>query len=454
MTVIYDNWERLVRATLRREDLRLSGQRTPSSVSSVSGSSSFNFGFSSSPVSSFNILSLLVGDSFSYDQILQATNRLDDSNLIKLGSHGKFIYGVLEDGTQILVKKIDLSDKTESCFMSELENFGKVCHSSFTLLGHCLENGKDKFLVYKYLPHRGLSRSLYRKIDLNDRIHLPPLDWKRRLMVAVNTLQKKIVSNTDKHSPMLDSKVKWKIVVKISSGAAEGLYNAHHVFVPHFFDGSVLDSNYEVQLGRHSDIHTEVNDSWNRIAMLQQLPKYQIIRLHERNFGENSKWLEIVEEVDLVLFSVSLTDYDEFYVDSEGCRINKMLASRKLMENVVTHPTFANKNFLLVLDKFDLFEKKVGQAPLTRCDWFQDFNIEVLPCSSASVGQYAFHYIAVKFKRLFDSITTGKLYVSPVTVLGADSVEEALKYGREIIKWEEEKFTVDYSDDEWSSSSF
>nr|XP_027074081.1 uncharacterized protein LOC113698457 isoform X2 [Coffea arabica] len=397
MTVIYDNWERLVRATLRREDLRLSGQRTPSSVSSVSGSSSFNFGFSSSPVSSFNILSLLVGDSFSYDQILQATNRLDDSNLIKLGSHGKFIYGVLEDGTQILVKKIDLSDKTESCFMSELENFGKVCHSSFTLLGHCLENGKDKFLVYKYLPHRGLSRSLYRKIDLNDRIHLPPLDWKR---------------------------------------------------------SSVLDSNYEVQLGRHSDIHTEVNDSWNRIAMLQQLPKYQIIRLHERNFGENSKWLEIVEEVDLVLFSVSLTDYDEFYVDSEGCRINKMLASRKLMENVVTHPTFANKNFLLVLDKFDLFEKKVGQAPLTRCDWFQDFNIEVLPCSSASVGQYAFHYIAVKFKRLFDSITTGKLYVSPVTVLGADSVEEALKYGREIIKWEEEKFTVDYSDDEWSSSSF
>lgn len=237
MAVIYDNWERLVRATLRREDLRFSGQRTPSSVSSVSGSSSFNFGFSSSPVSSFNILSLLVGDSFSYDQILQATNRLNDSNLIKLGSHGKFIYGVLEDGTQILVEKIDLSDKTESCFMSELENFGKVCHSSFTLLGHCLENGKDKFLVYKYLPHRGLSRSLYRKIDLNDRIHLPPLDWKRRLMVAVNTLQKKIVSNTDKHSPMLDSKVKWKIVVKISSGAAEGLYNAHHEFVPHFFDG-------------------------------------------------------------------------------------------------------------------------------------------------------------------------------------------------------------------------
>ena len=56
-------------------------------------------------------------------------------------------------------------------------------------------------------------------------------------MVAVNTLQKKIVSNTDKHSLMLDSKVKWKIVVKISSGAAEGLYNAHHEFVPHFFDG-------------------------------------------------------------------------------------------------------------------------------------------------------------------------------------------------------------------------
>lgn len=64
--------------------------------------------------------------------------------------------------------------------------------------------------------------------------------------------------------------------------------------------------------------------------------------------------------------------------------------------------------FLLILNKFDLFEEKVEQVPLTKCDWFSDFhpitshnrtnnnsnNIN----SNPSLGQLASHYIAVKFK--------------------------------------------------------
>ncbi|KAL3538920.1 hypothetical protein ACH5RR_002286 [Cinchona calisaya] len=186
--------------------------------------------------------------------------------------------------------------------------------------------------------------------------------------------------------------------------------------------------------------------------------RYELIRVHASSLGENCKWLEMFEDVDLVLFCVSLTHYDEYYVNSEGVCINKMMASKTLMENIVTHPAFAQKDFLLVLNKFDLLEEKLERVPLSQCEWFHDFNPVISKHSQGrhgnnnlSLPQCAFHYIGVKFKRLFDSLTGRKLYVSTVTGLEADSVDAALKYGREILKWEDEKPTV--SANEWSSES-
>ncbi|KAE8664652.1 Extra-large guanine nucleotide-binding protein 1 [Hibiscus syriacus] len=175
--------------------------------------------------------------------------------------------------------------------------------------------------------------------------------------------------------------------------------------------------------------------------------RYQLIRLHHSSLGEKCKWLEMFEDVDFVLFSVSLTDYDEFSFDSNGVRTNKMLASKQLFESIVTHPTFEKKNFLLLLNKADLLEEKIEQVPLTRCEWFHDFNPVIghnlyNNCSSnrnnhTSLSQSAFQYIATKFKRLFNSLTDRKLYVSMVTGLEPDSVDEALRYSRHILKWNE-----------------
>ena len=140
MSRVYDNWERLVRATLRREQLRLYALRTPSDLS-LASSSSFNFTASPARLSSFNLPSLLVGEAFDYDQILRliaartpsdlslascfssfnfsvrnflslsfgktfeydeilrATNYFSQSNLIKKGHSGDLFRGVLGDGT-------------------------------------------------------------------------------------------------------------------------------------------------------------------------------------------------------------------------------------------------------------------------------------------------------------------------------------------------------------------
>lgn len=204
--------------------------------------------------------------------------------------------------------------------------------------------------------------------------------------------------------------------------------------------------------------------------------RYQLIRVHASSLGENCKWLEMFEDVDLVIYCVSLTDYDESCIDSNGNLVNRMLASKKLFETIITHPTFSQKDFLLVLNKFDLMEQKLEQTPLTECEWFQDFNpifshhqSQSGSSSSSSSSssrsrsrssssnnhgspaQRAFHYIAVQFKKVFRDMVGRKLYVTCASGLQSESVDEALKYGREILKWENEKpVTLNQG---WSSES-
>lgn len=152
------------------------------------------------------------------------------------------------------------------------------------------------------------------------------------------------------------------------------------------------------------------------------------------------------EDTDIVLFSVALTDYDEYSVDSNGVATNKILAAKHLFENIITHSN--NKKFLLILTKFDLFEEKIELVPLTRCEWFGEFNPVISHnhkksssnnSNSPPLAQRAFQYIAMKFKRLFHSLTGRKLFVSLVTCLEPDTVDEALRYAREVLvceKWD------------------
>ena len=164
--------------------------------------------------------------------------------------------------------------------------------------------------------------------------------------------------------------------------------------------------------------------------------------MHPRSLGKHCKWLDMFEDTDIVLFCVSMTDYDEYSADCNGVLTNKMLASKDLFESMVTHPTFENKNFLLILNKFDLLEEKIEQVPLSQCEWFHDFKPIVSQnrhnSTNPSLAQRAFHYIGMKFKKLFDSLTDKKLFVSLVTGLENDTVDEALRYAREIIMWQQE----------------
>lgn len=164
------------------------------------------------------------------------------------------------------------------------------------------------------------------------------------------------------------------------------------------------------------------------------------------------------EDVGVVIICVSLSDFDQYATDIDGNLMNKMILNKKFFKSIVTHPTYDQMEFLLVLNKFDVFEEKLERVPLTCCEWFSDFKPIVSRNShnknissnninhSPSMGQMASHYVAVKFKKLFASITDRKLFVSVVKGLEPNSVDQTLKYAREILKWDEEKPNFNFNE--------
>ncbi|KZV49735.1 Extra-large G-protein 1 [Dorcoceras hygrometricum] len=195
------------------------------------------------------------------------------------------------------------------------------------------------------------------------------------------------------------------------------------------------------------------NDDAETGDQSDSLLRFQLIRLQAKGFGENCKWLQMFEDVRIVIFCVSLNDYDLFEMDGDGNSANKMVSSKKFFESMVTHPTFDQIDFLLLLNKFDLFEEKIERVPLSKCAWFDDFQPVMSRNRSSSnnpnhltLGQLAFHYVAVKFKRLFSSLTGRKLYVSQVKGVEPTSVDSALKYAKEILNWDDERYNLALSE--------
>ncbi|KAL7156644.1 hypothetical protein ABFS83_02G022700 [Erythranthe nasuta] len=119
---------------------------------------------------------------------------------------------------------------SESNFLTKVVSHPRIV----PLLGHCLENTNEKFLVYKHMPNGDLSSSLFKKTRSDDST-LPSLDWITRLKIAI--------------------------------GAAEGLAYLHHECIPPHVHRDIqassilLDDGYEVRLGSLSEVYAQEGDT-------------------------------------------------------------------------------------------------------------------------------------------------------------------------------------------------
>ncbi|ESQ53375.1 hypothetical protein EUTSA_v10027392mg [Eutrema salsugineum] len=119
-------------------------------------------------------------------QILRdATDDFRDSNIVGRGGFGEVYKGKLLDGIEVAVKRMSQSfirGKGIDEFRSEVTVLTRVHHRNLVVLhGYCLE-GQERLLVYQYMRQGTLNRHLFdwRKEGLR------PLDWSRRLLVALD----------------------------------------------------------------------------------------------------------------------------------------------------------------------------------------------------------------------------------------------------------------------------
>ncbi|KAH1081616.1 hypothetical protein J1N35_021377 [Gossypium stocksii] len=151
------------------------------------------------------------------NDLLKATNTFSKNNIIGSGRTGTLYKGVLEDGTSLMIKRLQDSQHSDKEFTSEMATLGSVKHRNLVpLLGFCVAK-KERLIVYRYMANG----------TLNDNLH--PVDDANKAM-------------------------EWSIRLKIGIGAAKGFAWLHHNCNPRILHRNIsskcilLDADFEPKI--------------------------------------------------------------------------------------------------------------------------------------------------------------------------------------------------------------
>ncbi|CAI9778643.1 unnamed protein product [Fraxinus pennsylvanica] len=113
--------------------------------------------------------------------LMKVTNDFSKGNIIGLGRTGTMYKAVLEDGTCLIVKRLQGIRYSNSEFSSQMATLANVKHNNLVpLLGFCTTK-EERLLVYRHMSNGSLHDKLHLK-DGNE-----PMDWLLRLKIAIGT---------------------------------------------------------------------------------------------------------------------------------------------------------------------------------------------------------------------------------------------------------------------------
>ncbi|KAG8384589.1 hypothetical protein BUALT_Bualt04G0133600 [Buddleja alternifolia] len=122
---------------------------------------------------------------FSIEEIRSSTNSFDPKFHIGSGGYGRVYKGSIDGGaTVVAIKRLKTESRQgETEFWTEIQMLSRIRHENLvSLIGYC-NDGEERLLVYQYISRGTLGDHLY-KINRLGKSN-PPLSWELRLKVSI-----------------------------------------------------------------------------------------------------------------------------------------------------------------------------------------------------------------------------------------------------------------------------
>ncbi|KAK4280886.1 hypothetical protein QN277_012445 [Acacia crassicarpa] len=139
---------------------------------------------------------------FTYEELVRATDGFSDANLLGQGGFGYVHKGILPNGKEVAIKQLKAgSGQGEREFQAEVEIISRVHHRHLvSLVGYCI-TGHQRLLVYEFVPNNTLEFHLHGK-------GRPTMDWPTRLKIALGSAKGLAYLHEDCHPKIIHRDIK------------------------------------------------------------------------------------------------------------------------------------------------------------------------------------------------------------------------------------------------------
>ncbi|XP_042063754.1 proline-rich receptor-like protein kinase PERK3 [Salvia splendens] len=119
-----------------------------------------------------------------YEELKEATNNFETTNILGEGGFGRVFKGVLSDGTAVAIKRLSSGGQQgDKEFLVEVEMLSRLHHRNLVKLVGYYNNrdSSQNLLCYELVPNGSLEAWLHGPLGLNC-----PLDWDTRMKIALD----------------------------------------------------------------------------------------------------------------------------------------------------------------------------------------------------------------------------------------------------------------------------